>query len=56
MDKFIYKLCLYALLGLVVIFIIWQFAWYACIGLIIVGLIYFGFKRFWNSIFGKKNK
>jgi hypothetical protein len=59
MDKFMSKFFGYALLGLVSIMIIWQFAWYAVIGIIIFGAIYYGFKRAGNSlssVFKKKEK
>ena len=53
------KLFMYALLGLVVFIMIWQFAWYATIGIIIFGIIYLAFKRAGkglSNIFKKKEK
>jgi len=56
MNNLLFKLCGYALLGIVAIFIIWRFAWYAAIGLIIFGFFYFGFKSIKDKRRNRKNR
>lgn len=45
MYKFMFKLCAYALLGIVAAFVIWKFSFYFMIGLVVFGLLYFGYRR-----------
>lgn len=54
MDKFLFKLCAYALLGIVAMLIIWRFAWYATIGLIVFGFFYFGLRSIRNKFKRKR--
>jgi len=55
MDKFLYKLCAFAILGFIATMVFWRIAWYLAIGLIVYGLFYFGFKSI-RSRFSKNKK
>lgn len=53
-TKLLYKICVYAIIGFIVLMIIWRIATYAAIGLIIFGFFYFGLKSFRNRFKRKK--